>query len=111
MRVRRASNGSDGWFQDGADYPVVELIVVYDKPSQLRVDFGHGSNALVSASEVVLTSGRIPSNWTIEMAGAGRIEIGPSTFRIGGFWDAYFDDDDEARAAYQRELNIIVAEG
>jgi hypothetical protein len=54
----------------------------------------------------------IPSNWVVETTDGGVIHVGPASWLVDGFWEAFWEAPGQgpAFAAYVNELATIEAE-
>lgn len=76
----------------------------------LQVINRRGSPTWWPAEMFETVSNRIPSNWTIQLWDDGSLHLAPDDWLQPGFWEACFDGELEAVAAYRRERAVIVEE-
>jgi hypothetical protein len=53
---------------------------------------------------------RIPDNWIVRVGEDGIVDFEPARWAEIGFWEAYFNADSGARAAYEEELPEILGD-
>ncbi|HEY0393017.1 MAG TPA: hypothetical protein VGD01_00855 [Candidatus Elarobacter sp.] len=99
----------DEWLIVGELYQVLEIHCTTDD-MKYRVLAGEDDvPILVSAKNFRLEDRDIPNFWTVRLADspAAAITIGPKGW-AGDFWVRYFDGDESAISAFDRELRRTV---
>ncbi|MBV6500826.1 MAG: hypothetical protein CJBNEKGG_03313 [Prosthecobacter sp.] len=96
--------GSDGgtWLRPGSIYAVQSIYISHDQSLQYRI-LGNEPNtpALFSASDFEIIDPTLPPSWRIFDLGNGNFVIGPSAWTAKGYWERYFDGDEEARQEFE----------
>jgi hypothetical protein len=99
---------SNGWLTIGKEYVVVS---VYGRGNRLdyRIVGDDGfTPALQSASQFEILDEAIPDNWVFRQFSDSEWVIMPTALAAEGFWEAYFDGDVSARAAFDQVISTIV---
>ena|SRR5215469_5724280 len=106
---------ADSWLDEDVIYTV--LCVYAGKDGVLyRLSASDDTMSPVFHSAKILTilDHRIPSTWTVHAevgrSGSMFLEICPAAWMADGFWERYFDNDDEARKIFERERKKIMSE-
>ncbi len=87
----------------GKEYEVLEVSARPNGPVYLRIASEQaGTPALFDTALFVTTDGRLAANWVARVDEGGAVRFGPAEWLERGFWEAYFDDDPAAVAAYER---------
>lgn len=95
----------------GREYTVLSMLMSPIHPLQLQLLAGEPSvPAWFDARLFRTSSSRIPSNWTIKMEAGQMLNVGPTPWRISGYWESYFDNDEWALDLYSEHLALILAE-
>jgi len=102
------------WLTVGKVYHVLAIERRADGGTWFRVVTGEGDAkpenvALFRSENFRLLSGLRPSTWTdIELN--GMFESSPVPWQAEGFWEAFYDGDDDAFSLFEREREANVAE-
>ena len=88
--------------RDG-EYEVLEIYAEPGRHVYLRVEADDdAAPVLFDSSCFLVTDARIPPGWEARLEERGHLAIGPPEWLEPGFWEAYFDGDPVAVAAYER---------
>lgn len=94
------------WLRDGTEYEVLELTAYPGRRVDLRLASEQGGvPALFDSALFATTDDAIPSDWAARVIDDGVVKVGPREWLEPGFWEAYFDDEPDAVAAYERGAN------
>lgn len=114
IRIISPVDGSDlvesSWVRVGHEYVVLTLLI--DPSGHVKVRIANDRESPgIWASEMFETSDEnLPPNWVARLEVDGLLEFGPKDWLRKGFWEDYYDYEPEARAQYERELAIILAD-
>jgi len=100
----RDESPRDSWFTVGKEYLVLEIYLdPANKRSMYRIEADNGvTPVLTTITDFVIVSGDIPSSW-VAMQTDEMITFGPSAWMQPGFWEAFFDRDDNMGKIYKQE--------
>ena len=92
------------WVTVGRDYPVlsVDIHSTGGASIQLLTD-DRRTLGWFSIRDFRTVDTSIPKNWVV-VIDAGLLQLGPAAWLTPGFWEAYYDGDEQAVAAVRREL-------
>ncbi len=96
------------WITEGKDYHVLSIFC--DKRSIFfyRIIGDDGiTPALYESSLFIPISSKIPCNWIIDLD-EDVFQLSPASWLTSGFWEQYFDGDQEARKIFSKETRIIM---
>jgi hypothetical protein len=65
--------------------------------------------ALFGATQFEVTSTNIPKGWCLWVPEEGGLELSPAAWLTPGFWESYFDAEEEALRVFNAELTTILA--
>jgi hypothetical protein len=110
--ITGVEQSSSPWLTVGKVYRVWE---VSWGASQKLIDyrFEHddaNSPALSNANLFKVTCDFIPSIWSVKSVPDQQFSVGPRSWQVDGFWEAYFDGEPWARELYRREVIAMCAE-
>lgn len=102
---------SSRWRTIGKEYNVLEIYMGHDdKTLKYRLQSDDNMSPTLSHAELFeVTSDYIPLSWAVSNS-SGWFGLGPKSWQKVGFWVAYFDGEEWARALYQREVEKIIDE-
>jgi hypothetical protein len=66
--------------------------------------------AIHNAEQFDIVSSEISSGWVFQIYPSLAWSLGPAAWAKKGFWEAYFDGDNEAKAIFDEELLAISAQ-
>lgn len=98
------------WVSVGQEYVVLEVLALAGAYVHLRIHLDSSAPSLWDAAMFETVDRLVPSNWVVDVGRDGQLSMGPSAWAESGFWESYFDGDDEAIAVFERELSQILAE-
>jgi hypothetical protein len=99
-RQAAVDGGGGEGLTDGRVYVVLEVGADPDRRNWLRVESDDGTPALFDSRCFVLTVGRLPTSWQVQLDENGSLTFGPKEFLQHGFWEAFFDREPSAEAEY-----------
>ena len=96
------------WLSVGKVYLVLEVLVSGRDYIKFRlVSDDNKTPAFHDFSQFELVSGAIPKCWIATFEPGQQFCLSPSIFAQRGFWDRYFDGDDETRRAFDEVLRTL----
>lgn len=98
------------WVKIGKEYIVISVTAVPERAPKLQIITDDGTPGWWDSTLFITTSSLIPANWVAYVTEGGIIEMGPEPWLRRGFWEAYFDQDRDARLIFDEELQKILAE-
>ena len=99
------------WLAVGKVYLVLEILVREQKYVKFRlVSDDNNTPAFHDSSQFELVSDVVPKCWIATFEPSQDFYLLPSTFAQQGFWERYFDGDDEVRHAFEEVLNALEEE-
>jgi hypothetical protein len=97
------ARSAGAWLKPGVSYDVLEVRAEPGRLVHLRIAGEQsGTPALFDAALFDTVDGTIPPHWRARLGPGGTLTLGPEAWAAPGFWEAYFDDDPDAVAAYER---------
>lgn len=99
--VRSVDGGGGTWRTDGNVYTVLEVGADPGGHNWFRVEADDGTPALFDTRNFVLVDDSVSPAWRAELLDNGSVTFGPAEFLRLGFWEAFFDRDGAAVAAYR----------
>lgn len=102
------------WLTVGKVYHVLSIERGADGECWFRIQTGQGdrgssSVGLFRAENFRLVSSHRPSMW-VDKENNGALQSSPESWQKVGFWEAFYDNDDETLANFEMERMAIVAE-
>jgi hypothetical protein len=95
--------GGAAWLRPGVEYEVLDVTAYPGGHVDVRLASEQsGVPALFDSSQFTTVDDTIPASWRMRVTDGGVLRIGPEEWLRPGFWEGYFDDDPEARAAFDR---------
>ena len=99
---------SSPWLKVGATYDVLSISVDERGRCLFRIAADQQDDpGLFSSTQFELVDNSLPTIWTITLARGGGMFLGPSEWAKPGFWEAYFDGDEQSRQVYRRDRSAI----
>lgn len=100
---------SSPWLTKGALYDVLSMRI----ETEIRVTIQvltdpHHMPGIFDFALFEIIDNALPQNWTVEKED-GIITFSPKSWRVLGFWEKFFDNDDECRKIFADELAQIIA--
>lgn len=100
------------WLTIGKEYVVLSLEVralSVENRVYLSIQSDDGANpVLFEADQFVTVSSKMPANWVISLDEFGNMNIEPQKWSRPGFWEDYFNFDEDARQDFEDELKVIL---
>jgi hypothetical protein len=94
----------------GAEYVVLEISTLSERPSYIRLEVVPGEPpALFDVRWFEVVSPRLPSNWEASLGDDGLLTLGPLLWRVSGFWEAFLDREQWATEVYDQERLKVLA--
>lgn len=112
VKYNQGSSGEEknvrAWLSLQDEHVVLEVSAsLKDSMTHYRLLAKDGKTpALFPANLFVVTSIDVPSNWSIVLTEA-HLNILPSRWSRPGFWEAYFDGDQQALMEFREELRTL----
>lgn len=99
-------NGRDKsyWLTLGRDYLVLAAEMPPRGPARLRVIADDDTPILASASLFAVNAQELPRTWVFAVREGGVVELGPRPWIESGFWERYFDGDEDAVRLFREEV-------
>jgi hypothetical protein len=112
VKVRLKSGELHGsWSKRGTEYVVLSVEAIGAGRVGCRIaSEDRGMPVVFSLEDFEVCDGRIPVSWRILGVHGATVDLGPEEFAKEGFWEAVFDLDSEALAAYHQVKERIVRE-
>jgi len=112
VRLKKAvppevQKGPGRWLQPGNNYTVLAIESGGRGRPEYRIATEiQGTPALFDARLFDIVDARLPSNW-IATAHGEHLEFQPAAWTTAGFWERFFDGDEDARRIYHEEIEKI----
>ncbi len=102
MTTRYKSIDGDSWLREGRIYAVQSIYVSADEGVQYRI-LGEEPNtpALFAAGDFEIIDATMPPTWIVFDLGSRNFVIGPADWTSPGYWELYFEGDQEARQKFE----------
>jgi len=107
--IKGKSQNSSPWLKVGTVYQV--LSVVHSHGKWLFRLIGESSNgvALFEREQFEIVHAKLPSSWVPAWNQKGDFELGPEAWSTPGFWERYYDREDEAVRLFDSEVEKLEA--
>lgn len=107
--ITKTFQKSSSWLSIGNEYLVSEVSMRPEREILYRLqgDTNKELPAIYDARQFEVVTNTIPSNWIVIQECDGIITFTPANWSIPGFWENFFDGDQNAIESYRKELNII----
>ena len=93
----------------GDEFKVLAVLIDTDAPWPILLCLDSDAGALWEPAVMFETiDGRMPSNWTASLWPDGSLHLAPEAFLRPGFWDAYSEYEQTARATFERERQLML---
>jgi hypothetical protein len=113
-QVTRATDGRPApgspWLTVGHEYVVLEVVAEPAGRVLFRLTCDTGEPAVFDSRMFRSTSSILPSTWTAELAPSGVLTLAPAEWQQDGFWEAYFNRDPAAAAAFEGASAKLLSE-
>lgn len=102
MTTRFIGSNGENWLHQNCIYAVQSIYIDPDEGCKYRI-LGEELNtpALFSAADFEIIDASLPPSWVVFELGNGSFVIGPAAWTATGFWERYFDGDQEARQEFE----------
>lgn len=108
MIVQYTANTDQCWLRTGSKYAVQAIFFDQGKGLCYRIISEDAATPVMfSASDFTMIDGSIPQSWRIHVHINGALEISPSAWLEPGFWEHYFDDDEDAKQVFALNASSI----
>jgi hypothetical protein len=98
------------WLTLGREYVVLSVLADTNGQVLYRlISDDQRTPALFAATQFKVISSGIPSCWRIRIPIEGGLELAPEAWLSPGFWESYFDGDEEAETAFRAALILMIA--
>jgi hypothetical protein len=99
---------SDGWLTVSREYEVLCLFIDASRGILLRLMSDNKTTpALFSAKLFEITEPTIPHNWIVTKGKLGDYSLGPKAWSDVGFWERFFDGEDEAVVIFREQVRVM----
>ena len=99
------AGAANPWLTMNREYDVLEIYAFPGADVQLRVRSDDGSiPALFDSASFMTVDGALPERLIVQVQEGGVLRIGPASWMVPGFWEAYFDKSPDAVETYEREV-------
>jgi hypothetical protein len=90
------------------EYLVLSILIALRGPAKMRVlADDNRTPILVDVAMFAANSEPIPLSWVATIREGGVVEFGPKAWLEPGFWERYFDGEQDAIVAFQNEVSIM----
>jgi hypothetical protein len=101
----------NSWLSVGRTYVVLAVFVADGASPKYRIIGDDAvTPALHAASQFDVVSAALPSIWKAHLVPYKYFELAPLSWTAAGFWEAYFDGDPAAEAAFREAYRALAAE-
>ena len=99
---------SDGWLTVGSEYMVLCIYIDASRGVLLRL-MGDDkfTPAMFSGELFEITEQTIPQNWIAKKEACGDYSLGPKAWSESGFWERFFDREEEAVAIFHEQRDLM----
>ena len=96
------------WLTIGKIYVVLAVELSLTGRWMFRV-VSDGANgvALFPLDSFEIVTANLPPNWIISWKSNGFFQIAPETWMEAGFWERFYDRDEQAATLFERERKLI----
>jgi hypothetical protein len=108
--VKGESQTTSSWLTVGKTYQVLSIELDMDGNWFFRLN-GDSSNgvALFEKDQFEIISAALPSSWVPAWNHKGGFELAPKAWTTPGFWERYYDREDEAVRLFDSEMKKLGA--
>jgi len=101
----------NSWLTVGRTYVVLAVFVAEGASPKYRIIGDDAvTPALHAAIQFDIVSGALPTIWKAHLVPRKYFELAPLSWTVAGFWEAYFDRDPVAEAAFREAHRTLIAE-
>jgi len=99
---------SDGWLTVGREYMVLCLYIDASRGVLLRL-LGDDkfTPAMFSGELFEITEETVPHIWIVKKEACGDFSLGPKAWSESGFWERYFDREDDAVEVFHEQCDLM----
>ncbi|NJQ02477.1 hypothetical protein [Streptomyces zingiberis] len=112
VTLKRELAGSDvshpSSLRPGVEYPVLEVYAEMNGDNFFRVESGSGNPAMFGSRFFEVQSRRMPECWILRIIEPGSVLIQPAAWSRQGFWESFFDGEQNARDLYVRWREEVI---
>ncbi|WP_326596429.1 hypothetical protein [Streptomyces sp. NBC_01803] len=99
-----------GALKPGEEYVVLEVFSQHGKDTSFRMEYSPRESCAVFDSRLfTITSAKMPPSWIFFQLASGSFSLCPEPWSDQGFWEAFYDREQWAVAAYETEKQKILA--
>jgi hypothetical protein len=99
------SRDGGAWLTLGREYLVLSILAVPGNGIRFRIVADNGRTPILEDSSLFRASNvALPISWVASVSADGVLEIGPARWLTRGYWERYFDRDEEAVAIFEEEV-------
>ena len=108
MTARFIGSNGGTWLHQKCIYAVQSIYIDPDEGCKYRI-LGNEPNApaLFLAVDFEIVDGTMPPSWVVYDLDNRKFVIGPAAWTALGYWDRYFDEDQEARQEFETHRTRI----
>jgi hypothetical protein len=114
MRVRLLAERAremSGWLRPDRSYLVLEVEPSPPGSTSYRLESENASSpALFPAEAFEVVSPRLPSSWIARYWPGSGLQLTPERWTVPGFWEAFFDGEEQAGRLYREERDRMSRE-
>lgn len=108
-RLADAPQRQASWLTVGRSYDVLSVVLDTHGRWLLRLQSdSYPGVGLFQLDQFEIVDPRVPNCWIATWNAQGVFELTTRDWSVPGFWEAYFDGDPNANAAFQRDLARIL---
>ena len=111
MKVRLRESVKDPWLRGGQEYVVLSLISS-PRGVEFRICSGSELTPVIHSSAMFdITSDALPSGWVAYISReGGYLELSPPEWNKVGFWQKFFDGDDDSIGIFREASYGIISD-
>jgi hypothetical protein len=98
------------WVRLDTEYPVLSVLAAPGGRVQVQIlTEDRQSAGWFDAAMFMTSDASVPPNWIVKIGDGGQLEMAPARWAAHGFWESFYDGDQQARSTFAEELAIILA--
>jgi hypothetical protein len=102
MTARFIGSNGGNWLHQKCIYAIQSIYIDPNESCKYRILANEPNTpALFPAVDFEIVDGTMPPSWVVYDLGNRKFVIGPAAWTVSGFWERYFDDDQEARQKFE----------
>jgi hypothetical protein len=97
------------WLTLGREYVVLSVLADTKGDVMYRlISDDQLTPALFDAAQFEVVSSTLATSWCIRVPAEGGLELAPAAWLTPGFWESYFDGEEEALTAFRKALATLM---